>query len=79
MRLNSICPSPLLSTMGNFLVKKSPLYEGKYSLGNGSTIPIDYDIEMKYLCQVIVTKISGFRIFHIKKAIEVLVEWLGVS
>ena len=32
--------------------KKSPLNEGKYSLGNGSTIPIDCDIEMKYLCQL---------------------------
>jgi len=43
--------------------KKSPLYEGKYSLGNSSRLPIDYEFMMKYLWQGIVTKISGFRMF----------------
>jgi hypothetical protein len=49
--------------MGDFLVKKTLFNEGKYSLGNSSTLPINCDIEMKYLWQWIVTKISGFRMF----------------
>ena len=36
--------------------KKSPHYEGKYSLKNIYTISVDCEIMMKYLCQLMMTK-----------------------
>jgi hypothetical protein len=36
--------------------KKSPLYEGKYSLENICRISVDCEIMMKYLCQLMMTK-----------------------
>ena len=60
----SICPPPRCCQIWVILYSKKALFnEGKYSLENSSTLPINCDIEMKYLCQVIVTKISGFRMF----------------
>jgi len=44
--------------------KKSPHYEGKYSLENIYRISVDCEIMMKYLCQLMMTKISRFRMFY---------------
>ena len=59
----SICPPRCCQIWVILYSKKSPLFEGKYSLGNRFIIPIDYEFMMKYLLQWIVTKISGFRMF----------------
>ena len=50
VREDNIYPPPMLSTTVDFLVKKKALfYEGKYSLGNDPTTPIDCEFMMKYL------------------------------
>ncbi|CAM8400606.1 hypothetical protein MCETRH34_00499 [Candidatus Methylopumilus universalis] len=42
--------------------KKSPLYEGKYSLGD-ITLTIDCETMMNFLCQLIITKSRLRRLF----------------
>ena len=59
-----ICPPQCRQLWLIFWLKKTLFNEGKYSLGNSSKLPINCDIEMKYLWQWIVTKTSGFRMFY---------------
>ena len=49
MRLNSINSPRCCQLWVIFWSKEALFYEGKYSLGNDPTIPIDCEFMMKYL------------------------------